>query len=35
VLVIDGGEVVGIITPLDVARWLQRWRQLEEGRAQV
>lgn len=34
-LVLDGGEVVGIITPHDVARWLQRWRQFEEGRAPV
>jgi Zn-dependent protease len=34
-LVMDGEEVVGIITPLDVARWLQRWRQFEEGRASV
>jgi Zn-dependent protease/CBS domain-containing protein len=34
-LVLDEGEVVGIITPHDVARWLQRWRQFEEGRASV
>src|ERR671915_1680667 len=34
-LVMEGGAVVGIITPLDVARWLQRWRQFEEGRASV
>ena len=34
-LVMDGGEVVGIITPLDVARWLQRWRQFEKDRASV
>jgi CBS domain-containing protein len=34
-LVMDGGDVVGIITPHDVARWLQRWRQLEGGRASV
>ncbi|MDP8955435.1 MAG: site-2 protease family protein [Actinomycetota bacterium] len=28
VLVMRGGEVVGMITPWDVARWLQRWRML-------
>jgi CBS domain-containing protein len=26
VLVVDDGEVVGIITALDLTRWLQRWR---------
>ena len=30
VLVVRGGDVVGMITPWDVARWLQRWRRLEE-----
>lgn len=29
VLVLDDGEVIGIITPTDVARWLQRWRVLQ------
>jgi len=29
VLVVDGGDVIGIITPLDVARWLQRRRAIE------
>jgi Zn-dependent protease/predicted transcriptional regulator len=29
VLVVQDGEVVGIITPSDVARWLRRWRALE------
>jgi Zn-dependent protease/predicted transcriptional regulator len=29
VLVAQGGEVVGIITPTDLARWLRRWRTLE------
>jgi Zn-dependent protease len=28
VLVVEDGEVIGIITPTDVARWLQRWRVL-------
>ena len=28
VLVVEDGEVLGIITPTDVARWLQRWRVL-------
>jgi Zn-dependent protease/CBS domain-containing protein len=32
VLVVEDGEVVGIITPSDLARWLRRWRTLE-GRA--
>jgi Zn-dependent protease/CBS domain-containing protein len=32
VLVVDDGEVVGIITPSDLTRWLRRWRALE-GRA--
>src|ERR671937_219099 len=27
VLVVDGGEVVGIITPSDLTRWLRRWRE--------
>jgi Zn-dependent protease len=26
VLVVEDGDVIGIITPTDVARWLQRWR---------
>jgi Zn-dependent protease len=29
VLVVQDGEVVGIITPSDLARWLRRWRPLE------
>ena len=29
VLVVQNGEVVGIITPSDLARWLRRWRALE------
>ena len=29
VLVAQDGEVIGMITPWDVARWLQRWRALE------
>jgi Zn-dependent protease/CBS domain-containing protein len=32
VLVVQGGEVVGIITPFDVSRWLQRWRLFEKDR---
>ena len=32
VLVVDDGEVVGIITPSDLTRWLHRWR-ASEGRA--
>lgn len=32
VLVVDGEEVVGIITPWDIARWLQRWRAVEGQR---
>src|SRR5215216_3532454 len=32
VLVVEDGEVVGIITPSDLTRWLRRWRTLE-GRA--
>jgi CBS domain-containing protein len=32
VLVVDDGEVVGIITPTDLTRWLQRWRAFD-GRA--
>src|SRR5215216_3323640 len=32
VLVVQDGEVVGIITPSDLTRWLRRWRTLE-GRA--
>ena len=32
VLVVQGGEVVGIITPSDLTRWLRRWRAIE-GRA--
>ena len=30
VLVVRDGEVIGMITPWDVARWLQRWRVLEQ-----
>jgi CBS domain-containing protein len=33
VLVAQDGEVVGIITPSDLTRWLRRWRILE-GSAQ-
>jgi Zn-dependent protease len=29
VLVVQAGEVVGIITPTDVTRWLRRWRALD------
>jgi Zn-dependent protease/predicted transcriptional regulator len=29
VLVVDAGEVVGIITPSDLTRWLRRWRVLD------
>ena len=29
VLVVEHGEVVGIITPSDLTRWLRRWRTLE------
>jgi CBS domain-containing protein len=29
VLVVHDGEVVGIITPSDLTRWLRRWRTLE------
>jgi Zn-dependent protease/predicted transcriptional regulator len=29
VLVVQGGEVVGIITPTDLTRWLRRWRALD------
>jgi Zn-dependent protease/CBS domain-containing protein len=29
VLVVEGGEVVGIITPSDLTRWLRRWRSLQ------
>ena len=32
VLIAQDGEVVGIITPSDLTRWLRRWRTLE-GRA--
>jgi len=31
VLVVQGGEVVGIITPSDLTRWLRRWRALDSG----
>jgi Zn-dependent protease/predicted transcriptional regulator len=31
VLVLENGEVIGMITPTDVARWLQRWRVLQGG----
>jgi hypothetical protein len=27
--VVAAGEVVGIITPSDLTRWLRRWRALE------
>jgi hypothetical protein len=29
VLVVQGGEVVGIITPTDLTRWLRPWRTLD------
>jgi CBS domain-containing protein len=29
VLVVEDGEVVGIITPSDLTRWLRRWQALE------
>jgi Zn-dependent protease/CBS domain-containing protein len=29
VLVVDDGEVVGIITPSDLTRWLRRWRAVD------
>jgi Zn-dependent protease/predicted transcriptional regulator len=29
VLVVEDGEVVGIITPTDLTRWLRRWRALD------
>jgi CBS domain-containing protein len=29
VLVAHDGEVVGIITPSDLTRWLRRWRALD------
>jgi CBS domain-containing protein len=31
VLVAQGGEVVGIITPTDLARWLRRWQTLDRS----
>jgi len=31
VLVAEDGEVVGIITPSDLTRWLRRWRALDRG----
>src|SRR5215216_4153443 len=31
VLVVEGGEVVGIITPTDLTRWLRRWRILQDN----
>jgi Zn-dependent protease/predicted transcriptional regulator len=31
VLVVQDGEVVGIITPSDLTRWLRRWRPLDAG----
>jgi predicted transcriptional regulator len=31
-LVVDDGEVVGIITPSDVTRWLNRRRAFDGGR---
>jgi CBS domain-containing protein len=29
VLVVEDGEVVGIITPSDLTRWLRRWQALQ------
>jgi CBS domain-containing protein len=34
VLVVQDGEVVGIITPTDLTRWLRRWRTLDIRRAE-
>jgi Zn-dependent protease/CBS domain-containing protein len=31
VLVVEDGEVVGIITPSDLTRWLRRWQTLEDS----
>jgi CBS domain-containing protein len=31
VLVVEDGEVVGIITPSDLTRWLRRWRTLDSS----
>ena len=31
VLVVEDGEVVGIITPTDLTRWLRRWRALDRS----
>jgi Zn-dependent protease len=31
VLVVQAGEVLGIITPSDLTRWLRRWRALDSG----
>ena len=31
VLVAQDGEVVGIITPADLTRWLRRWRTLDSS----
>ena len=31
VLVAQDGEVVGIITPTDLTRWLRRWRTLDSS----
>jgi Zn-dependent protease/CBS domain-containing protein len=31
VLVVKDGEVVGIITPSDLTRWLRRWRAMDTG----
>ncbi len=31
VLVVEDGEVVGIITPSDLTRWLRRWRALDRS----
>jgi predicted transcriptional regulator len=31
VLVVQDGEVVGIITPTDLTRWLRRWRTLDSN----
>jgi Zn-dependent protease len=34
VLVVQDGEVVGIITPSDLTRWLRRWQTLDTRRAE-
>ena len=35
VLVVEAGEVVGIITPSDLSRWLRRWRALDGRTSQA